>query len=475
MNVFAKIFNRFFSAERLIKPDRVLGELPNTKKLYGEYLKIAWPSMLETVLTSLTGFVDTMMVGTLTSSAITAVGLTSQPRLLIFSLFFSINAGITAVVSRKKGEGDRDGANAAMHTGLLMTLACVVAAFTFAFTCCDPLLKFAGATGENAAILPLSRTYFLIVIVGLCINAFGMTINAAQRACSNTRITFITSMIANGVNVVFNYLLIGGHFGFPALGVAGAAIATTFGNVCACAVSIFSVCRKNSYLKLRIKHFKAVSLKYAVMVGKVFSGAGLEQLFLRFGMFMFAKEVAELGTQEFATHQICMTIVTISFAFGDGLGVAASALVGQNLGKKRPDLSEVYAKAARNVGFAFSVILFSIFILGRSFLVDLFTNEAEIIEVGSKIMFIVAVVSLMQIIQTIYTGCLRGAGDTHYTAVVSFFSIALLRPILARVFCYTLGFGVIGAWFSLFIDQLIRFVASNLRFAGGKWKTIKLG
>ena len=356
MNVFAKIFNRFFSAERLIKPDRVLGELPNTKKLYGEYLKIAWPSMLETVLTSLTGFVDTMMVGTLTSSAITAVGLTSQPRLLIFSLFFSINAGITAVVSRKKGEGDRDGANAAMHTGLLMTLACVVAAFTFAFTCCDPLLKFAGATGENAAILPLSRTYFLIVIVGLCINAFGMTINAAQRACSNTRITFITSMIANGVNVVFNYLLIGGHFGFPALGVAGAAIATTFGNVCACAVSIFSVCRKNSYLKLRIKHFKAVSLKYAVMVGKVFSGAGLEQLFLRFGMFMFAKEVAELGTQEFATHQICMTIVTISFAFGDGLGVAASALVGQNLGKKRPDLSEVYAKAARNVGFAFSVI-----------------------------------------------------------------------------------------------------------------------
>ena len=89
MKLLKRFFNRFFSAERLIKPDRVLGELPGTRTLYGEYLKIAWPSMLESVLTSLTGFVDTMMVGTLASSAITAVGLTGQPRLLIFSLFFT--------------------------------------------------------------------------------------------------------------------------------------------------------------------------------------------------------------------------------------------------------------------------------------------------------------------------------------------------------------------------------------------------
>ena len=293
-----KFLSRFlywlFSPEKLIKPEKRLGDLPSSKELYGGFLKLAWPTMLESAVTAMTSFVDTMMVGTLSTAAISAVGLTGQPRLLIFAFFFSINAGITAVVSRKKGQGDRDGANAAMHTGLLLCLAMAIIAFTVE-----------------------ARVYFLITVAGVCINAFGMAINAAQRACSNTKIAFRTTLIANSVNVVFNYLLINGHFFFPRLEVRGAAIATLLGNICACTVSVMSVLKRDGYLKLSFARLKQISVRYMGMIGRVSMGTGLEQLFLRTGMFMFAKVVAELGTDEFATHQICMTLISITFAFGD--------------------------------------------------------------------------------------------------------------------------------------------------------------
>jgi len=475
MILFKKLINRLFSPEHLLKPEARLGELPATKELYGSFFRLAWPSMLESAVASLTGFVDTMMVGNLSPAAISAVGITGQPRLLVFAIFFSLNAGIMAVVSRKKGQDDREAANNAMHTGLALCVLFAVVAFTVASLLAEPLLKFAGATGENAAILGTSKIYFRITVAGVCINSIGMAINAAQRACSNTKIALRTSLIANIVNIIFNYFLINGVLFFPRLEVIGAAIATLLGNIAACVVSILSIANKDGYLRLSFARFKQMGTRYLGMIGRVGLGTGAEQFFIRIGMFMFAKVVAELGTNDFATHQICMTLISISFAFGDGLGIAASALVGQNLGRQRPDLSELNAKAARRVGYMISSVLFVLFMFGGRMLVSLFTEEMEIIDLGENIMRIVAVVSLMQVVQTTYTGCLRGAGDTRYTAVVSLFSIGLIRPAVAYILCYPAGLGVIGAWIALFMDQAARYVTSTLRFAGGKWKTIKLG
>lgn len=476
MKFLQKFLNRFFSPEGLLKPEARLGELPDSGKLYGSFFRVAWPSMLESAASSLTGFVDTLMVSGISTAAISTVGLTSQPRLLFFAVFFSLNAGIIAVVSRKKGKGDQAGANRVMHNGLFVCLLLSVLAFAVAWLVATPLLRFAGAVGENAVLLEEARVYFLITVGGVCINSFGLAINAAQRACSNTGIALRTSLIANGVNILFNYLLIGGRLGFPRLEVTGAAIATLLGNLAACLWSILSVTRKNGYLRLRVRSLFHLDRSLLSMIGRVSVGAGAEQLFMRFGFFLFAKVVAELGTVEFAAHQICMTIISLSFSFGDGLGVAGSAFVGQNLGAGRSDLSELYAKAARRIGLCISLVLSVFFWFGGDLLISLFAKgDEKIILLGGKIMKIIAIVALMQIEQTIYTGCLRGAGDTRYTAVISFVSIGVVRPIIAYLLCYPAGFGVIGAWIALLLDQATRFIASTLRFGSGKWKAIRLG
>ena len=299
-------------------------------------------------------------------------------------------------------------------------------------------------------------------------------LNAAQRGTGRTKITMRSTLIGNSINVVFNWLLINGIWFFPRLGVKGAAIATLMGQVCSLIVSLASYFGKNSYLRLKPSYFFKFEKETMHALGHVASGAGVENLLMRVGMFMFAKVVADLGTAEMTTHQICMNIINLSFACGDGLGVAASAVVGQNLGRGRPDVSLMYGKVAQRIAWIFSAFLFAVFSIGGETLMKLFSDDPEIISEGVNILWVVAFVSLSQVSQIIFTGSLRGAGDTKYNAVVSLISIVIIRPTLAYVLCHVFHVGVIGAWFALMLDQYTRFVCVTVHFYRGKWMSIKL-
>ncbi len=462
----------FFTPEGMLGRTKRAGELESTKTVYRKFLLLAWPAMAESLLTALTGFVDTAMVGTLGDAAITAVGITNQPRLLFWSFFTTINLGVLAVVARKKGEGDREGANDCLHIGLTVCAMLAVVIYAVSFFFAEPLLIFAGAAPE---VLPYSVEYYRIIMAGLCIYSFALCINAAQRGSSNTRIAFTTSATLNIVNVILNYLLIGGKFGFPALGTKGAAIATLCGNVAGLTVAIVSLCKRNGYLRFDIRRCFKKSRRILLSIWQVSSGAAAEQLVIRIGFLTFAKIVADLGTESFAAHQIGMNIVSLSFACGDGLGVAASALVGQNLGRERLDMAMIYGKAGQRVGFFFSAVLFTVFTVFPTQIIGVFTDTPHVVDLTRGIMYFISLTSITQISQVIFSGCLRGAGDTKFMAVASLISIAIVRPVLCYFFCFTCGLDVVGAWVALFIDQSMRCLFSSVRFIHGKWMSIKLG
>ena len=463
---------RFFTPAGMIGRMKPVGELESTRAVYKNFLILAWPAMAESFLTAITGFVDTAMVGSLGDSAITAVGITNQPRLLFWSFFTTVNLGVLAVVARKKGEGDREAANDTLHKGLLVTAILAVAIYAVSFFFAEPLLKFAGA-GDD--VIEDSVTYYRIVMAGLCLYSFALCINAAQRGSSNTRIAFQTSATLNVTNVVLNYLLIGGKFGFPALGVKGAAIATLCGNVAGLTLAIVSLFKRNGYLRFDLRRCFRKGTRSLSMIWQVSSGAAVEQLVIRIGFFTFAKIVANLGTESFAAHQIGMNIISLCFACGDGLGVAASALVGQNLGRGRPDMSLIYGKAGQRLGFFFSAVMFFSFTVFPTLIISAFTDTPRVVELTRNIMYFISLTSITQISQVIFSGCLRGAGDTKFMAVASLISITLIRPTLCYFFCFTCGLDVVGAWVALFIDQSTRCAISSIRFMRGKWMHIKLG
>jgi len=471
MRFIQKALRRYFSPECLVKEKYRIGELPTARATYSELWHMAWPSICESMLVGLVGFIDTLMVSKCGTYAISAVGLTAQPRLIFYAFFFALNVGVTAIVSRRTGQKDRDGANECLGQALQVTVLLGLLLVTTAVLTARPLLEFAGAKSDT---IEPAVEYFRITMIGLFFTGISLTVNAAQRGSGNTRIAMTTNLVANAVNCVFNYLLISGNVGFPALLVRGAAIATLLGNIVACVLSLASLYRKNGFLHFsRLKLF-TVDIPLLKNLFRISSSAAVEQVFMRAGFFLYAKMVAELGTQAMATHQICMNIINLSFAAGDGLGIASSALVGQNLGKKRRDIARLFGKASQRVGLLIGFTLLIVFSAGGKSIISIFTDDSTIIRTGTYIMFMIAAVSPGQISRVIFNGCLRGAGDTKFVAISSLVSIALLRPLITYLLCYPCGFGVYGAWISLLIDQYLRLALSAMRFNGGKWSKIEV-
>lgn len=466
-----KLLKRFFWVEYMLKPQQVLGEIPTTKEVYATSFNISWPCALETVLVSLVGSIDIMMVGGLGAEAIAAVGLTNQPKFVLLAMIFSLNVGVTAIVARRKGERDYNGANSCLRQSIILSFIISLIMSIFGYIFAYDIMKFAGA-GDD--VINDSVAYYQILMISILFTSLSLTINAAQRGVGNTKISMKTNVTANIVNLIFNYFLINGIWIFPRLEVRGAAIATTLGSIVGFIMSVLSLCYNTNFLDLKAK----ISWKFDRKTMKAFfsiSGSSVvEQVFMRLGFFSFAKIVAALGTVAFATHQICMNVINLSFCFGDGLGVAAASLVGQNLGAKRPDKAIVYGKTGQRMSFIVSTFLFALFILARNPIIMLFNSEEHIVSLGAMIMIIIAFTTHVQTSQTVYLGCLRGAGDTKFVAMISFISVAAIRPVLAWILCFPMKMGLKGAWVALFVDQTLRYTLSKLRFDSGKWTKIEI-
>lgn len=471
----SSIISRVFSVDRMISPERRLGELPGTKEAYQNLIRIALPSVMELVLVSLVGSIDTMMVGSIGPEAIAAVGLTGQPRMLILSIFFALNIGVTAVVARRKGQGRQDKANEALRNALVIIVLLSVVVMAIALPLANPLMRLAGAQDDT---IHLATQYFLIISSVLPLNALTLCINAAQRGVGNTRITMYVNILSNGVNIVLNWLLINGNLGFPKLGVAGAAIATAIGFIAGFIFSLFSVVSKRSvgrFLHVSILHSSWRLRKDTLQaIAKVGGNAMLEQFAVRIGFFVYARLVADLGTMAFAAHQICMQFLNISFNFGDGIGVAGTSLVGQTLGQERPDLAMMYGKVSQRMAMVVAVVLALLVILLRYPLVSLFTSDQAVLQLAAQVMLMVAAFQPLQTSSVVISGCLRGAGDTRFVAMIMLMCVAVIRPILAYCGIHFIGLGLFGAWSASLIDMTIRVTFVYRRFHSGKWTGIKV-
>lgn len=462
---------QFLNVSRILKNVAQQGELPSVKELVKRTFAIAWPSTLESFLISLVSLVDIVMVSSLGTSAIASVGLTTQPKFIGLAVFLSLNVAVSALVARRFGEKDQESANKILGQALRITLLLTILISTACVVFANPILHMAGSQPDTHKDAVL---YFRIIMGGMVFNVLTMLINAAQRGAGNTKIAMRTNMVSNFVNIVFDYLLIGGHCGFPRLGVAGAAMATVLGTVCAFGMGLFSLLKKDLFLDLRQVLRARFDKKTLGAIFNIGSSTFIEQIFLRIGFLTYSIIIAKLGTVAFAAHQVGMNIMTISFSFGDGLSVAAVALIGQSLGEKRPDKAKLYGSVCQRFGIVCALCLSPIFLFMGRTIFSWFSSEEQILAYGTMIMSILTVVVFLQISQVVYSGCLRGAGDTRFTALVSLISVAMIRPLCGYVLCYPLGLGLFGAWIGLAIDQFMRFLMTALRFAHGHWMTIRI-
>ena len=434
---------------------------------------MALPAIVESFFVAFAGLVDSFMVSSLGPSAVAAVGLTAQPKFMGLSMFIAVNVAVSALTARRFGQHDKRDANNVLITSMtFVILSSLILGAIFVFAA-SPIIQLCGSTAEthDDAVM-----YYQIIMGGMIFNCVQMCVNSAQRGVGNTKITMRTNITSNCVNILANYLLINGHFGFPALGIRGAAIATVLGTVVSCVMSIRSVMKKDGFISLpyifenkirpTVKAFtELVSMGYSVF---------FEQLLMRIGFVLTAVMAAHQGTSAMAAHQVAMNIMGLSFAFGDGLQAAAVALIGRSLGEKRPDRAKEYGSACQTIGGVISISLAVIYFFGASMLMNLFFEDYKIVEIGVSIMHIIIITVLFQVRQVVYMGCLRGAGDTLYTALASMISVTIIRTIAGYFFCYVVGWGIQGIWLGVLADQVSRYFFAMLRFKAGKWVEIKI-
>lgn len=443
------------------------------KGITKEAVRMAWPAVCESFFIALAGMVDSLMVSSMGASAVAAVGLTTQPKFMGLALFFAMNVSVSALVARRRGEKNQRSANQILLVAIIFVIVATVVISSACVMWANEIINFCGSapeTHEPAVI------YYRIIMGCMIFNVLSMVINAAQRGSGNTMIAMRTNIVSNVVNIIANYLLIQGHLGFPALGIAGAAIATVFGTVIACIMSFASLFRRDGFVSIYYIMEQQIrpALEPVISIIKLGFSVFIEQILMRVGFMSTAMMAAKMGTNALAAHQVGMNILGLTFSFGDGMQVAAVALIGRSLGEGSPDKAKAYGKTCRMIGLGISCVLAVVYFFGGEWLYHLFFAEQEIVDIGVMIIRIMIIIVLFQVSQVIYMGCLRGAGDTTYTAIASTISVTIIRTSASYFFGFVMGLGMAGIWMGILADQISRFLFASIRFKQGKWTKIHI-
>lgn len=459
-----------FGIDYILPPAKRLGPVPTTKEIYKEYIDVAWPATMQGLLLQLMTAINLAMVGALGADALAAVGIMSQPLMVMLVFVRSAAIAITAIVARRKGEEDYETMNSVLKQGVLLTVLFYVPLLCICFYLLNPILTFAGA---QASYIDEAVAYGQFIIIGLFFSALGVMLGAALIGVGNTKAIFKANAIGNVLNVVMSFTLIYGLGPIPALGIKGAGIATMTSYTLIFFLLLYAIHAKDSHLSW---HRGSWKFNREILQGIYYIGGSSlgEQAFERFGMFAYTKMVASLGVVALATHHICMNLIDIFYYFAMGLSYSGASYTGQSLGKKRPDLAEAYGKIGVRIALIISVIGFVLYFGLRNVVFDIFTQDRLVWQLGADIMILMAFASFPQALQLVYSGVLKGAGDNFYVMKYSLIVIAIFRPIITYLLCFTWGFGLYGAWIALLIDQSMRTAFSGWRFRSGVWQHIKI-
>ncbi len=448
------------------------------RQLTRDTVRIAWPSFLELVLTQLTSMADQIMVGQLSGTAgimaLSAVGLSAQPKMLLMTMMQALNVGSTAMVARFRGQGNREKANQVFRQSLLFNLILSALMMTLGVLFTTPLLQLIGGQGISEATYAYAADYFRIQMFGFMPLCVTFTFTAVLRGIGDTKTPLIYNTLANLINLLFNYLLIYGKFGFPRLEVAGASLATVIGQTCAFVFALISVMNKKRFVYLSFREKFKVDFTILGNVVSIGIPSMIEQMFMRAGVILFTRTITGLGDTMYATHQICMNIQAMSFMTGQAFANSATTLMGQSLGKRRFDMADNYTRCTRRIGMYVSFVLATCLILFGRTIVSFYNETPEVIALGGNILFMVAFMQPFQSSQFITAGALRGAGDTRFTAICIFITVLVVRAGFAYIFVQVFNFGLWGAWIALVCDQLLRSLLITLHYSSGKWRFVKL-
>lgn len=454
--------------ETLSKPP----ERITTKQAYCDILRLFLPCLVELFLGQLVTMVDTIMVSGLGTKALNAVGICGSPTALLTLIFAALNVGTTATISRAKGEENPHKINQiALHAIAVNFIAGLMMA-ALGWVLADSMIAMMGSPDPETAVL--AGDYLRYRIVAMPFIAVSTANTAILRGIGNAHTPMVYNLLANGINVLFNWLLIHGIWIFPEMGVTGAALATTISNLSAMLISCFVLLLGHNGVQLDLKGKISFDGSILWNISKIGAPTMAEQIVFRIGDILFARLTISLGGTDYAAHQLCWNILNLIMLLGSAMQMTAAPLTGQSLGRKDVVRAQDYHKHASWLLAGMMALGALVCILFGKYLLMMYSPEPDVLEAGLPVLRVLSAFLPVIAFQYVSGGVLIGAGDTKFNALFFVVTVFAVRLPLALLFKNVLGWGLLGINLATLADILMRHVLFHGRYKLGKWKTVKL-
>lgn len=438
------------------------------RKLIKNIFQITLPAVFDLLAQTLIMALDMKMVSSLGPSAISSVGVGTAGMYALIPALIAVATGTTALLSRAYGADNKvDGKKAFAQSFFIAVPLGIILTIIFLLFSKQIINLVGNAKDMNLAdaVLYQNMTVIGFPFLGVSIATF-----YAFRAMGENKIPMIGNTLALVLKIILNFLLV---YLFK-WGIFGAALSTTLTRLFSAIFSIYLVFwSKKNWISLELKDLK-FDYFTSKRILKVGIPAAVEQLGLRIGMLIFEMMVISLGNLSYAAHKIALTAESISFNLGFAFSFAASALVGQELGKGSSQ------KALKN-GYICTIIAMIVmstfgllFFIIPQFLVSLFTKDKDVIELATMALKIVSICQPFSGASMVLAGALRGAGDTKSVLLITYLGIFLIRIPITYLFLDVLNLGLAGAWIVMTIDLAIRSSLAFYVFRRGKWKYLQV-
>lgn len=459
LNFAKKLFATILQSLKGEQFDFTIGSIPRAVVL------LAVPMILELCLESVFALVDMYFVGRLGENAIATVGLTESVMTLVYSMAIGISTAATAVVARRTGEKNAEGAAIAGAQTLIMALSATLLLSVAGVIFAGDILQLMGA---SSAVIEEGTVFTRIMFIGSPAVVFLFVINGIFRGAGNPAMAMKSLWLASIINIILCPILI--HF----YGLEGAAIATVIGRSCGLLFQCWHLVKgtygmaiKREYLRIRVKVIKNLFL--------ITWPATLQFVIASGSWIVLAALVARSGgTSASAGYQIAMRNVIFFILPAWGLSNAAATLVGQNLGANQIERAEKSVRLCALYNGIFMGLVSLFFLIFAAPVIGYFTSEVLVLNAGASSLRIIAAGFVFYGIGMVMTQALNGAGDTRTPTWINVICFWLLQVPLAWYLCTATSLGTKGVYLAIPIAESLIAVLAFYYFKKGAWKKMQV-
>ncbi|MBQ1250447.1 MAG: MATE family efflux transporter [Clostridia bacterium] len=427
----------------------------NKKEINKDITRLAIPVVLENMLQILANVITAAMIGRLLADDIAAQGISQRITQIYWALFRGIGMGVTVVgaVSYGMGKLGRCRRIAEQTYLTFMPVALFFTVITFLFP--EQLLRF---FTDDPVLLGRAVEYTRLAVLAVPFTVLTTVNAAAFNAQGNTKTPMYIAIFLNLVNVAVGYTFIFGHFGAPALGIMGAAIAYVASQSLGGLAGLFLLYRPGGFYAGCTHGEKFFSIDGKCVREVVTTGipAAMENLFWQFSAVLLSKAILSYGSDCYAAYQLGIQAEMLCEMPAVGLLTTATQLGGKAIGMRNQPLFEIYYKQLLKLCIILSLISFCALFFFPGAFMGVLTDNPVLHAIGVKYVFIMAFAQPPQVLAKLYTGITRAAGFKRVPMTVSFIGIWCVRVPLALLSAWVLKLDITAIWWIISLDQLVR-------------------